>query len=146
MTKCYFFLHCIWKTSKGVISRLRHNFAWQCPQVFISSQHIAHFSRETITNHTNTSGSIRTGVIATAANDLPLAHVGSLSVDAVKCWATRLGQSGALIDVCYSGREKDMCKMNKARRRRTIKKKAEIHGIRDQWAKSKQMYITVSLP
>lgn len=46
-------------------------------------------------------------MIATATNYLPLAHVGSHCVDAVKCWATRLGQSVTLISVCYSDREKD---------------------------------------
>lgn len=55
----------------------------------------------TITNHTNTSGSIGAGMIATAANHLPLARVGSHCVDAVKCWATGLGQSATLINVWW---------------------------------------------
>lgn len=49
--------------------------------------------------HINTCGAIRTGMIATAANYLPMAHVGSHSVGAVKCQTTWLGRSGTLVNV-----------------------------------------------
>lgn len=49
---------------------------------------------------TNTSGSVRTGAVATATHDdLPLAGVRSHGVDTVKPWGAGLGQAATLIYV-----------------------------------------------
>lgn len=45
-------------------------------------------------------------MIAAATYYLPLAHVGSHCVDAVKILATWLGQSATLINVCQKERER----------------------------------------
>lgn len=47
-------------------------------------------------------------MVASAAYYLPLAHEGSRCVDAVKAGAARLGQSAALINVCYRDRQRNM--------------------------------------
>lgn len=86
---------------------MHHIFCWQCPQVCTSNHQITHSSCVTTTHHTNTSGSIRTGMIATATYYLPLAHIGSHCVDAVKSRATWLCQSATLVNVCYREREKE---------------------------------------
>lgn len=86
------------------LSCLQYIFCWQCPYVCIKSNVyvsnlITRSSCVTTTNLTDTTASIWTGVIATATYYLPLAHVGSLCVDAVKSWTTWLGHSATLINV-----------------------------------------------
>lgn len=55
------------------------------------------------TDLTNTSGPIRTSMIATATCYLSVANVGSHCVDAVKSWTARLGQSTTLVNVWHCG-------------------------------------------
>lgn len=85
-------------------------------------------------------------MIATAANYLPLAHVGSHCVDAVKCWATGLGQSATLINVWWMEIHEDKKKTEGQKEEEERRSKVQIQGRNDQGAasqpKSKQTYIT----
>lgn len=60
-----------------------------------------------IPNLTNTSGSIRACMIATATYYLPAAHVWPHSVDADKSWSAQLGQSSTLINIWYGDTERE---------------------------------------
>lgn len=91
-------------------------------------------------------------MIATATDDLPLAHVGSHCVHAVKRCATGLAQGGTFINVCHSAEKERWgnMKLNKKKKQRQQTKKenpnVQIEGILDQGAasylKSKEAHIT----
>lgn len=69
-------------------------------------------------------------MVATATNYLPLAHVGSHCVDAVKRWAARLGRDVTLVSVCHGARENDEEREKKNNKREDPK--VQIQGITEQ--------------
>lgn len=123
---------------------LQHNFCSQWLWVCISNL-IIHTSCVTITNLTNTSGSISTGVIATAANYLPVARVWSHCVDADKSGSARLGQSTTLINIWYGetwsmwdkGEEREKRRRSPQAQRKDKKTRGYLFSHTMLWCQSK---------